>query len=404
MRSLIKLKLNKIRKNRLQLFIVITLLAVNNPLYSQNIKIGLYRNFELRTLIFKVQEGSYTITNQDSLNVEMNASDVLFITALGRKISLWNSAQHLGIHESIQIKTTNKQSKMSVEPAYPVLPTQKYYGDFEITIDTSSRMTATNTVPLKEYLAGVVEAESGTRALPEYYKAQAIICRTYVLNHLDRHKHENFQICDEVHCQVYKGFGIEHQPILKAVEETKGQAIIDSQGMLITAAFHANSGGETANSEDVWSATMPYLRGKSDSYFEKHRHSHWTVTVTLDEWMDFLKKLNIETTNKTKFKFSQKKRTKFYLLDEQPILLSDIRTHFKLKSTLFSIEKSENKIIFNGRGYGHGVGLSQESAMEMAKRGKSYQEIINFLYTDIKIIDIYQTTYLQALFPEEEPQ
>ncbi|MDY0280033.1 MAG: SpoIID/LytB domain-containing protein [Salinivirgaceae bacterium] len=404
MRFQITLPLNNFQKQTLRLFILTILLVVNNASYSQNIKIGLYRNFELRTLIFKVQEGSYTITNQDSLNVEMNASDVLFVTALGQKLSLWNSAQHLGIHESIKITTKNSQNKMSIEPAYPVLPTQKYYGNFEITIDTANRMTATNTVPLKEYLAGVIEAESGTRALPEYYKAQAIICRTYVLNHLDRHKQENFQICDEVHCQVYKGFGIEHGPILKAVEETKGQAIIDNQGMLITAAFHANSGGETANSEDVWSTTMSYLRGKSDPYFEKHRHSHWTVTISLDEWTEFLQKMNLDTTNKTKIKFIQKKRTKFYLLNDQPILLSDIRSHFKLKSTLFSIEKSENKIIFNGRGYGHGVGLSQESAMEMARRGKSYQEIINFFYTDIKIIDIYQTTYLQALFPEEEPQ
>lgn len=380
------------------------LLLLSSAMFGQNIRIGLYRNFELRTLIFKVLEGSYIISNQDTLKLQMNASDVLFVTAVGPKISLWNSSNHLGIHESVKISSKSEHCKMSIEPAFPVLPAQKYYGDFEVLVDTSYRMTVINVVPMQEYLAGVVEAESGVRALPEFYKAQAIICRTYALNHLDKHKHEKFQLCDEVHCQAYKGYGIEHGPILKAIEETKGLAIIDNQGMLITAAFHANSGGETANSEDVWSTTMPYLRGKSDPYFEKHRHSHWKKVITIDEWRIFLNKMNIIAANSTKIKFEQKNRQRFYLIDNQPLLLTDIRSYFKLKSTFFSIETVGDSIVFNGRGYGHGVGLSQESAMEMAKKGKTYQEIIHFFYTNIRIIDIFQTTYLQSLFPEQQSQ
>ncbi len=381
----------------LPLFLV---LAATLSLTGQNIRVGQYRNFELRTLIFRVQEGSYMLTNQDSLRIDMQPSDILFVTAIGDQISLWNSAQHLGVHSKITISAANTEAKMVLEPIYPVLQARKYYGSFEIWTDTAFRMTAVNIVPFQEYLAGVVEAESGVRALPEFYKSQAIICRTYALSHLERHKHEGFHLCDEVHCQVYKGFGIEHGPILKAIDDTKGMVIVDNQGMLITAAFHANSGGHTANSEDVWSTTMPYLRGKPDEYFDKQKHSQWKETVAMDDWFTFLKNANVRYNDKTKFSFSQPKRQRFALIDDQPVLLSDIRTAFKLKSTFFSFETSGNKIVFEGKGYGHGVGLSQESAMEMARKGKNCTEIIEYFYSGIKIIDLYQTTYLQSMLPE----
>lgn len=391
---------NKIDLKIRLLLLLFFLFSLSLGAYGQNIRVGMYRNFELRTLIFKVVEGSYIISNQDSMRIEMQPSEILFVTAVGERISLWNSAQHLGVHSKITINSTNSQAKMAIEPVYPVLPVRKYYGDFEIWTDTSLRMTAVNIVPFQEYLAGVVEAESGVRAMPEFYKAQAIICRTYALSHIERHKNEGFHLCDEVHCQVYKGFGIEHGPILKAVDDTKGLVIIDNQGMLITAAFHSNSGGYTANSEDVWSTTMPYLRGKPDNFFDKQKHSHWKVTISMDEWLAFLKTINVTITNKTKYSFDQPKRQRFAMIENQPVLLTDIRAAFKLKSTFFSFEASGNNLVFEGKGYGHGVGLSQESAMEMARKGKDYTEIIEYFYTGIKIIDLNQTTYLQGLIPE----
>lgn len=386
--------------NTKTILIKIFVLLIINTATAQNVRVGIYRDNEIRTLIIKVLDGEYAITNQDSLNVMMHSGDILFVTAVGNHISLWNTSKHLGIHAKIDIKSDNQQAKIMIDPVYPILPSRKYYGNFEIWTDTLPRITLVNIVPFQEYLAGVVEAESGVRSLPEFYKAQAIICRTYALNHIDRHKHEGFHLCDEVHCQVYKGYGIEHGPILKAVDDTKGLVIIDNQGMLITAAFHSNSGGQTASSEDVWSATMPYLRGKTDIYFDKQRHSSWTKKITFDQWIEFLNSMNIKTTDKTKHSFSQIQRQKFALIDNQPILLTDIRTKFKLKSTFFSFEKNGSNLIFNGKGYGHGVGLSQESAMQMARQGKDYDTIIKYFYTNIKIIDLYQTTYLVSLLPE----
>ncbi len=382
--------------------LLVVKIAILLPFFTkaQEVKVGLYRSLELRTVVFKVIEGQYTVSNNDSALVTMQPSDILFVTSVADRLSSWNSAAHLGLHSTMSITATKDNSRMLIEPAYPAAPPRRYYGNFNIWLDSVNRMTLVNQLSMDEYIAGVVEAESGIKALPEFYKAQAIISRTYLLNNLHRHKNENFDICDEVHCQVYKGYGVEHKPILKAVEETKGLVIVDKQGLLITAAFHANSGGQTVNSEDVWSTTLPYLRGKEDPYYEKLNHSSWTTEIPVTQWHDFLRSRNISFDPNKPLSFQQPKRQRFMVINNQPIMLTDIRNAFNLKSTFFSIEQKGNVLIFKGKGFGHGVGMSQESAMKMAQKGKSFQEIINFFYTNVQIVDIFETTYLQNMIFE----
>lgn len=384
------------------LLLIFSFVCISTNINSQNIKCGLFRNFNLRTCIIKVIEGKYIITGVANSKVELVQSDVLFITLVHDEISFWTANRHLGTQNKIKIEPQSEQSLISIEPVVPVLASCQYMGSFEISAEHSCRISITNTVPLDIYLAGVVEAESGINAHIEFYKAQATICRTYALSHIDRHKGENFNLCDDVHCQVYKGIGRQHKPIQQAIAATSGDVLIDTNGNLITAAFHSNSGGQTANSEDVWSATMPYLRSKLDPYFDRQSNSSWGKKIPMEQWLAFLEKSGIAISDKEHFKtfkFNQPTRQRFVMIENQPVLLTDIRNYFSLRSTFFSAEVYGNTVIINGRGYGHGVGLSQQSAMVMAKKGKTYQEIINFYYTDIKIINIYQSTYLQNLLP-----
>ncbi|HON17743.1 MAG TPA: SpoIID/LytB domain-containing protein [Salinivirgaceae bacterium] len=384
-----------------RLVLLITALTIFQVVCSQEVKVGLFRNVQLRTVVFKVLEGEYSVKNKDSLALILKPSDILFVTSIGDRVSIWNSANHLGMHSEIFI-TGSQTSRMSVEPVFPYITARNYFGDFRLLVDTAMRLTLINVVPIHEYIVGVVEAESGVKAHPEFYKAQAIICRTYLLNHLQRHKDEGFSVCDEVHCQVYKGYGIQHEPILKAVQETNGYVIVDQQGMLITAAFHANSGGETVNSENVWSTYLPYLRGKQDPYYDKLSHSSWEKRISAEEWKNFLQTYNIPWDVNIKFEYQQPKRERFMIINNQPLLLTEIRSYFGLKSTFFSIIQKDREVIFKGRGYGHGVGMSQESAMKMAQKGMSFAEIINFFYSDVRIVDIFQTTYLQNMIFENQ--
>lgn len=389
-----------IRKTILTVF----LLFLVQLIFSQDIRIGLYHKFDVKTLVFKPLKGAYYLENDQGYKEKIKGHDVIYITLVGDQISVWGIEKHMGLSRSIAITPKRSNSICSLEPAFPALPKRRYEGKMEIAIHPEDKLSIVNTVPFEKYVASVVEAESGTRARAEYYKSQAIISRTYALNHIDRHENENYNLCDDVHCQVYKGLQTENKTIKTAVQDTEGLVITDENRQLITAAFHSNSGGFTINSEDVWSAAMPYLRGKEDPYWADQNNSHWTDTISLADWIEFMGHIGInlpENYNpETLFKFTQTTRIRNMTIAGQLVPLKHVRNKFKLRSTFFSIIPNKNKLIIKGRGYGHGVGLSQEGAMEMAREGKNFEEIINFYYHNVSLMNIDSTTYLTRLLSQ----
>jgi len=133
----------------------------------------------------------------------------------------------------------------------PKLAERVYSGSIEIR-RSGTELRFVNEVKLEEYVAGVVESEAGARQEPEYYKLQAVGCRTYALANARKHAPEGFELCDQVHCQVYKGRAT-HGPITEAAQATRGMVVVDAGIRLIHATFHSNCGGETLNAEDLWS-------------------------------------------------------------------------------------------------------------------------------------------------------
>ncbi len=372
--------------------------------YGQDIRIGLYHKFNVKTIVFKPLKGAFYLENEQGFKEKIKGNDVIYITLVGDQISVWGIEKHMGLSKEIAISPKRSHSMFSLEPAFPALKKQRYEGQLEISIHPEDKLTIINQVPFEKYVASVVEAESGTRAREEYYKSQAIISRTYALNHIDRHENENFNLCDDVHCQVYKGVQTENKTISTAVKQTKGLVITDENRQLITAAFHSNSGGFTINSEDVWSAAMPYLRGKKDPYWADQHNSHWTDTILLADWIKFMDHIGIKLPENydpnTLFSFKQSERVRNMKVAGQLVPLKHVRNNFKLRSTFFSILPENDKLVIIGRGYGHGVGLSQEGAMKMARMGRTYKEIINFYYHNVDLMNIDSTTYLTRLLSE----
>lgn len=383
---------------------VIILLIITQFVFAQNISIGLFHNFEIKTLVFKPIKGTFYLENDQGFKEKIKGHDVIYITLVGKQLSVWGIEKHMGLSQSLKITAKKDGSLFSLEPAFPALPKRRYEGKLEIGIHPDDKLSIINEVAFENYVAAVVEAESGTRAMKEFYKSQAIISRTYALNHIDRHENENYNLCDDVHCQVYKGIRTKNSKIAAAVEETKGIVITDENMQLITAAFHSNSGGYTINSEDVWTAAMPYLRGKKDPYWSDLHNSHWTDTIKMDEWIKFLDHIGVKLpanyNSQKLFSFKQNTRVRNIIINNQNVPLKNVRNHFKLKSTFFSMYPENDKIILKGRGYGHGVGLAQEGAMKMAKTGKTFEEIINFYYHNVQLINIDSTTYLTRLLNE----
>ncbi len=137
-------------------------------------------------------------------------------------------------------------------------------------------------VLLEQYLYGLVPAEMPSSWAAEALKAQSVAARTYALSALSSSKHssDGYHLCDSTHCQVYKGVNNEQASSNNAVDATKGEALYYNDS-LIEALFYSSNGGSTANSEDVWSNSIPYLRAKKDN--NEQNDSSWTRSFTQAE-------------------------------------------------------------------------------------------------------------------------
>jgi stage II sporulation protein D len=207
--------------------------------------------------------------------------------------------------------------------------------------------------------------------------------------YFDKHKSDNYNLCDNTHCQAFNGLSSDTL-LNEAALETKGIVILDKDSTLIISAFSSNCGGETASSEDVWLLKQPYLKSVADPYCHFSRNAAWQESFSSAEWLNYLRKAGYTKVSEdlSVFNFIQKSRLTYYKSGSLSIPLRTIRTDLDLRSTFFSVYSTGDSIILKGRGYGHGVGLCQEGAMVMASKGFTYREIINFYYTGVFLADI----------------
>lgn len=140
-------------------------------------------------------------------------------------------------------------------------------------------VTVVNRVPMELYLKGVVPSEIVPSWKPDAIKAQAVAARTYAVYHKNGYRSAGYDITDDTRSQVYRGCSVETSATNKAVEETAGE-IITYNGKAIDALFHANGGGYTEDSENVWGSYVPYLRGvKEESSSTVNRPWHKIVSI-----------------------------------------------------------------------------------------------------------------------------
>jgi len=162
---------------------------------------------------------------------------------------------------------------------------------------------------------------------------------------------------------------------------------------MIAAAFHTNSGGQTINSEDVWKIPTSYLKSVVDTFSLSMPYAQWEKKLQKKQWLDYLsKKYKYPINNPEKVKkatnFTQNERQVFFT--DSTIRLSLIRNDLGLKSTFFSVIDQGDTVLFKGKGYGHGVGISQQGAIRMAQLGYTFKDIIQFYYKDVEILNYEQ--------------
>lgn len=247
-----------------------------------------------------------------------------------------------------------------------------------------------NITELEDYLPGVVRAEAGRAGPAEYFKAQAVVARTYAYRTIDRHELDGYNLCDDTHCQVYPGI-ISDSVIIDACRSTAGMVITDRQGVLIEAAFHGNCGGVTASSADVWVAKHPYLVSITDPWCCYSASSVWVKRVALTDWYDFLRSRDVVPGEETAL-YSPVGTKPARIMNRSAagknINSEEVRVRFGLRSAFFNIRPEGDSLTVSGRGYGHGVGLCQDGARAMAEKNMSYEKITGFYYPGTVITDV----------------
>ncbi len=355
----------------------------------------------IRSFVFSPLSGSYVLYGDDRKIKDCDASGIYELSISGDSIVLKIVEKIVGTYGSLKMIAKQPDACFKIKSDVPPSKVRTYDDDLTVGLTPDKKQfLLINKVELEKYIAGVVESEAGTRAEIEYYKLQSILCRTYLLAHINRHVAEGFEVCDDVHCQAYHNKASK-QEISEAVYNTRGLIVVDADLNLITAAFHSNCGGETCNSQDVWSVSTSYLKSVKDTFCLRSPHAHWQRSISSEDWDNYLQvKHNNPIDDNSKLSaptsFNQSKQRAIYFSDKNmKIPLKTIRADFKLKSTFFSIKQKGDMVLLNGRGYGHGVGVCQEGAMQMAKLKYSYKDILNFYYKDVYLVNLTALSYFK---------
>ncbi|HCC32280.1 MAG TPA: hypothetical protein DEQ03_19850, partial [Marinilabiliales bacterium] len=295
------------------------------------VKIDLFNQFNIKTLVVSPIEGKYQFSTENGNIYRLKKNQIVYFTLVGDSLSVWDQDQHLGVFKTIFFEGIARQNSFKAEPAYPALGPRYYEGNLIIT-NTDQQFKITNLVDIESYLAGVVEAEAGPKAPFEFYKSQAIISRTYLLEQISRQGINNYVIGDDVYHQVYKGMSLKNSQIKQAVLYTTGLVIVDSSYRLITAAFHSNSGGKTINSEDVWLNPTSYLKAIEDPFSLEQKNTSWTDTIPVNDWLKYLQDNGLDIDNDMSridnLYFEQPQRLKYYMYNDDTLPLKKIRQDF----------------------------------------------------------------------------
>lgn len=323
---------------------------------------------------------------------------------------------------------------------------KRYRNYIEIRRYADSDLTLINILNIEEYLYGVVPSEIEYDAPAEAIKAQAVAARTYTYQNLGKYEKWGFDLTDTVSSQVYNGYDAEKPTTTKAVDDTRGQKIMYN-GKLAQVFYFASSGGMTANVSEVWGSEIPYLVSVPDPYeSETARNYIWEKTLSAGEIKQILLQSGVDigdVVSVSAEKYSSSGRVAELRITgtkgSVTYYRQDTRLIFNLNSQKYTISSAGNVVVrtsdgslltvaldgrsvvsasgvsklssaktaavsvtgrdnktrlvsmssdvytFSGRGWGHGVGMSQEGAKGFARQGYTYDQILKHYFQGVYI-------------------
>lgn len=254
---------------------------------------------------------------------------------------------------------------------------------------------------IEDYVAAVLVGESGDFKNDEAIKAMAVAVRTYAARFRGQHGDDGFDFCDTTHCQVPSWNDVPTR-FRVAVDATRSE-VVWFNGAPAATHYHQNCGGTLAASNEAWPAVSePYLRSHPDPYCSSAAPLQWESSISIADLDAALHSVQlsppsgwttVEVVSRSASGRAQRLRLTGGAHSDAVISASSFRFAVdralgwnKIRSDLYEIRIAGDHIIFSGRGSGHGVGLCQAGAEEMAREGKDYRQILSFYYpgTELK--------------------
>ncbi len=255
----------------------------------------------------------------------------------------------------------------------------------------------THELPLEEYLVGVLSGEASIEDEFEALKAQAVTSRTFAVKNRGRHAQEGYDFCSTTHCQRFVMVkNARASSARRAVEDTAGVTLQDQSRHIVDAYFHAACGGVTANIEALWGAPAPsYLRGVRDDFCATMPHRRWVQKIPADQLakalqsdertvigakLDSVAVSRRDATGRAEMVTVEGARRRTVRGWDFKIIVGRALGWQMIKSSRFEVSRAGNDFVFRGGGFGHGLGLCQEGAHVMARRGMNYRQILSHYF------------------------
>lgn len=363
------------------------------------VKIRIFSTRNITKTVVSTDYGLYHLIAYDKdLNILDTVYDIFpldsirtfYFSKSGNEVKVSRGKESIGTYRAIRLVSDDATKEFRIEANRK----NRIYEDALQIRVFNGYLQLVNVVDMEKYVAGVVESEGGHVEELEFFKAQAVLVRTFALKNLQKHQSEGYNLKDDVSSQVY--FSKCHYKnadcILEAVDKTRDTLVVTESCKPILGVFHANSGGQTVGSDHAWYTAIEYLQPQQDSFSVGVGSYSWKKKISKKSFYDYVARSmsvsNDLSLHKALLNFNQSTRQAYFVHKSHRLKLTKIRTHYNLRSTFFSIKEDGDYVVLKGKGYGHGVGMSQDGAIQMSKKGYSYRDIINFYYKGTELESI----------------
>jgi stage II sporulation protein D len=271
---------------------------------------------------------------------------------------------------------------------------------------TDKGWTVIRMVPVEDYvqattLSEFAPASADTSLVERMLEVQSIISRTFALTNRGRHGADGYDLCSSTHCQMYEPGRLKTSRWRGAAEtalaKTRGAVLFfDSQPADVV--FHADCGGHTAAAEDVLGGGgRRYLLARPDP---EAGHVKWDYSMSVAQARAALNKdarttvgqrldsIQIETRDKSGRALTVRLRgTRDIQVSGEDLrrVLTQTFGERTIRSTLFEVRRTGDKLVFTGRGFGHGVGLCQAGALARLRKGESPEAVLQHYFPGVRL-------------------